>query len=97
MKYSHTVLAAISPSPNPVSASAIIGNPEDKDTSLMVLQNPSKVTNLYFLNIIFLFHFFALFIIILFFYPTSGTPEEAVTAAPDTYNPLNPLYKYRNM
>ncbi len=47
-----------------------IGSPEAKDTSLIVLQNPSRVTNLenYFYN---------------YFYPISGTPDEALTAAPE--------------
>lgn len=59
--------------PNPVSASAIMGRPLPWYTSVIVFVNPSKVTNLYD-NGIFKR---------IFFYPMSGTPALAVTAAPD--------------
>ena len=66
----------------PVSASAIMGRPDDMATSFMILQKPSNVTKL---------NFWILYFIICVFYPISGTPLDAVTAAPEMYKALNPI------
>lgn len=52
LKYSQTVFAHISASPNPVSASQMTGNPDEKCTSFIVLQKPSKVTSLHLFKLI---------------------------------------------